>query len=38
MVSESQEIKDALAKNDEEWQKRMLLFVMTMIIAFIGLS
>jgi hypothetical protein len=37
-VSESQEIKEALAKNDEEWQKRMLLFVMTIIIAFIGLN
>lgn len=37
-MSESQEIKEALAKNDEEWQKRMLLFVMTIIIAFIGLN
>lgn len=32
------DFKAELAKNDEEWQKRMLLLVMVMIIAVLGLG
>ena len=32
------EVEKAVAKNDEEWQKRMLLLVMIMIIALLGLD
>jgi hypothetical protein len=32
------EIEAAIAKNDEEWQKRLLLMAITMIIALLGLS
>ncbi len=32
------EIEKAITKNDEEWQKRMLLLVMVMIIALLGLN
>ena len=32
------EIEKAIVKNDEEWQKRMLLLVMVMIIALLGLN
>jgi len=32
------EIERALEKNDEIWMKRMLLLVLTMIIAFLGLD
>lgn len=32
------EIQAALAQNDEDWQKRMLLLVMIMIIAVLGLG
>lgn len=31
------EIEAALAKNDAEWEKRLLLMVMIMMIALIGL-
>jgi hypothetical protein len=31
-------LKTALLKNDEEWQKRLLLLVLTMIIAFLNLD
>lgn len=33
-----EEIQAALAQNDEDWQKRMLLLVMIMIIAVLGLG
>lgn len=36
--TDNSEIEEALSKNDEEWQKRMLLLVMTMIILLIGLD
>lgn len=32
------EVEKAIAKNDEEWMKRMLLLVMTMIIALLGID
>ena len=32
------EIEKALEKNNEEWMKRMLLLVITMIIAFLGID
>lgn len=32
------ELEKALAKNDEEWLKRMLLLVMTMVIALLGID
>ncbi|MBO6055785.1 MAG: hypothetical protein J6P84_02245 [Alphaproteobacteria bacterium] len=32
------EIEKALAKNDEEWLKRMLLLVLIMIIALLGID
>ncbi len=32
------EVEKAIIKNDEEWQKRMLLLVMVMIIALLGLN
>jgi hypothetical protein len=32
------EIEAALLKNDEEWQKRFLLLVLTMIIAFLSVD
>jgi hypothetical protein len=32
------EIEKALAQNDEEWQKKLLLMVMIMIIALLGLD
>jgi hypothetical protein len=31
-------IEAAVAKNDEEWQKRLLLLIVTMIIAFLSLD
>jgi hypothetical protein len=33
-----QEIEEAIAKNDEEWQKKLLLLVMTMIIALLSID
>jgi len=38
MDSTDEAIAQALAKNDEDWMKRMLLLVMTMIIALIGMD
>lgn len=35
---ETVNIEEALAKNDEEWVKRLLLMVMIMIIALLGLD
>ena len=32
------ELEKALARNDEEWMKRMLLLIMTMIIALLGID
>jgi hypothetical protein len=32
------ELQEALAKNDEEWQKRLLLMAMIMIIAILSLD
>lgn len=32
------EVEEALAKNDEEWEKRLLLMVMIMLIAMLGLD
>ena len=34
----NKEIQEALAKNDEDWMKRMLLLTMTMIIALLGMD
>lgn len=34
----SEELEAALQKNDEEWQKRMLLLAMTMVIALLTLG
>jgi hypothetical protein len=34
----SQEVEEAVAKNNEEWQKKLLLLVMTMIVALLGLD
>lgn len=36
--NKSEELEEALRKNDEEWQKRMLLLAMTMIIALLALG
>lgn len=33
-----EKIASALAKNDEEWEKRLLLMVMIMAIAMIGIA
>ena len=38
MSEETTNIDEALAKNDEEWVKRLLLMVMIMIIALLGLD
>lgn len=35
---ENTEIEKALQKNDEEWLKRMLLLVLTMIIALLSID
>ena len=35
---ENTEIEKALEKNNEEWLKRMLLLVLTMIIALLGID
>ena len=35
---ESLSVEEALAKNDEEWIKRLLLMVMIMIIALLGVD
>lgn len=32
------ELEEALARNDEEWEKRLLLMVMIMLIAMLGLD
>jgi hypothetical protein len=32
------EIEKAVAQNDEEWQKRLLLLVMIMIVALLGID
>lgn len=32
------ELEDILAKNDAEWEKRLLLMVMIMLIAMLGLN
>lgn len=32
------EIEEAVARNDEEWEKRLLLMVMIMLIAILGLD
>lgn len=37
-ASTEDQIQKALAQNDEEWQKRMLLLVMVMIVAILGLG
>jgi hypothetical protein len=31
-------IEEAVARNDEEWQKRLLLLIITMIISFLSLD
>lgn len=36
--NDQDEIQAALAQNDEDWQKRMLLLVMIMIVAVLGLG
>ena len=36
--TDNSDIEEALTQNDEEWQKRMLLLVMTMIIVLIALD
>jgi hypothetical protein len=38
MSDSDAELREALAKNDEEWQKRLLLMVMIMVIAMLGLD
>ena len=35
---ENQACKELLERNDEDWQKRMLLLVMIMIIAILGIG
>ena len=35
-LSSNTELEEALAKNDEEWEKRLLLMVMIMLIAMLG--
>jgi hypothetical protein len=37
MAGENIELEETLAKNDELWQKRMLLFAMVVIIILLGL-
>jgi hypothetical protein len=37
MAKTDAELKEALAKNDEMWQKRLLIFALIMIIALLGL-
>lgn len=37
-IVKNTEIEKAIARNDEEWIKRMLLLVMTMIIALLGID
>ena len=37
-IVENTEIQKALEKNNEEWLKRMLLLVLTMIIALLGID
>ncbi len=37
-VMKDTELEKALAQNDEEWMKRMLLLVLTMIIAILGID
>jgi hypothetical protein len=32
------DVEEAIAKNDEEWQKRLLLLIITMIISFLSLD
>ena len=36
--SEDMKIQEAVEKNDEEWQKRMLLLVIVMIVAILRLD
>ena len=36
--SEDMKIQEAVEKNDEEWQKRMLLLVIVMIVAILSLD
>lgn len=36
--SSEKELEEALARNDEEWEKRLLLMVMIMLIAMLGLD
>ena len=36
--AKNSEVDEAVEKNDEEWQKRMLLLVMIMLIAVLGLN
>jgi hypothetical protein len=36
--TENNNVEDAVERNDEEWQKRMLLLILTMIIAFLSLD
>jgi hypothetical protein len=35
---ENVELKKAVAENDETWQKRMLLLILTTVIALLGLD
>lgn len=37
-TKEDVELEDAIARNDEEWEKRLLLLVMIMLIAMLGLD
>ena len=37
-LSSNNELEEDLAKNDEEWEKRLLLMVMIMLIAMLGLD
>jgi hypothetical protein len=37
MAKTNAELKEALAQNDEAWQKRLLLLALIMIIALLGL-
>lgn len=37
-LSSNTELEEDLAKNDEEWEKRLLLMVMIMLIAMLGLD
>jgi hypothetical protein len=38
MSDSEADIQEALAKNDEEWQKRLLLMALIMVIAMLGLD